>query len=1054
MRWPMRLSCLLMMLSLSSACGDDGDTTSNNPDAGGARDATIGQPDAAVGQPDAGSDFLLSLDLNNEAPYIPPPCYVDTKDEDDRVRNTCFACHSEGRKPDFVITTNRQKNYQFIPQRVAENPWSNPLSDRQAMADAIPDSEIQTYVRESNYFDSQGNIILADKLANLPSGWDFDKDGAWDGYTPDAFFNFDNQGFDKAANGDFTGWRALAYYPFPTTHWPANGAIGDVLLRLPEPFRTSNGTLDVEVYRLNFAILEALHKRENVAIQETNENTYGVDLDQDGTLGTATEIVYAEEDMSYVGDAKTRLEADEVKLATGLFPEGTELLCTVRYLDVGDQDEIKMAARFKEVRYMVKSEWLTPEQLDAIAKSDAQESVAPNDWVKTLEGNLEEGVSNRVGWTMQGFIEDADGALRPQTFEETGYCIGCHGGLGATTDSVFSFSRKLDSDAFQEGWYHHDQKGLTGITEPKVTYDFGDEVHYEYSFYLLYAGAGDDLRDNEEIKDAFIDANGDLDLEAAMALHDDISLLLYPSPERAWRLNKAYKIIAERQSYRLGRDAVLGKVDTLFDEITEDIDLTGVNTAVSLVDGPSDFRPAVDVEIDDNPVDAALRQEISGITDFGGIDGVTYSINWDGEILQSKYSLDVEGFYFPFPLREPLPVRFVVPIGSSSGCYNCHRLEAPMPAGEPVIEGITLPDTPNNEPELALTQLTTDEGADTGAVWSPDGNHIAWVSDRSGSFQIWVMDADGGNQTQITGGGDLIYAQPLFSPDSTRLVYWGYNENTGQSYILNNAVDGTDEIEVVSASQRLDRPSFSPDGNYIAYGIETVDTSWDIHVAANDGTADYRVTSREGSETTAIWDPTATTSPLRLTYKDCAAGEYPLCTQNFLTFDDENFETPDVHTWDDTPPDHVQNGPHSIQAYDWSPDGEYLAYTAELVNNASGKDRVSYMVVVDDIELLPLSSTEPVDTGLCENNPVFPTQGVTLGDRGPVFSPDGTMVAYWAWDQNYRATLWLADADGSNARQLTRFGFDMYPRWNDDSTKLVFESNRSGNTDIWVVDVE
>ncbi|NJK88970.1 MAG: hypothetical protein HC923_05900 [Myxococcales bacterium] len=180
---------------------------------------------------------------------------------------------------------------------------------------------------------------------------------------------------------------------------------------------------------------------------------------------------------------------------------------------------------------------------------------------------------------------------------------------------------------------------------------------------------------------------------------------------------------------------------------------------------------------------------------------------------------------------------------------------------------------------------------------------------------------------------------------------------------------------------------------------------------------------------------------MRLTYKDCAVGDYGLCTQVFLTFVSANFADPEVHVW---------NGPHSIQAYDWSADGERLAYTAELVNAASGEDRVSYMVIVDDITLPSLSSTKE---GISEHDAVAPTNNVTLSDRGPVFSPDSSKVAYWAWDTNYRATLWIADADGSNPKQLTRFGFDMYPRWNPQGTKLVFESNRAGNMDIWVVDV-
>ena len=46
---------------------------------------------------------------------------------------------------------------------------------------------------------------------------------------------------------------------------------------------------------------------------------------------------------------------------------------------------------------------------------------------------------------------------------------------------------------------------------------------------------------------------------------------------------------------------------------------------------------------------------------------------------------------------------------------------------------------------------TVNNGADS---WSPDGAHIAFVSNRSGTYQIWVMDADGSNVVQLTHGSE------------------------------------------------------------------------------------------------------------------------------------------------------------------------------------------------------------------------------------------------------------------------------------------------------------
>jgi Tol biopolymer transport system component len=127
---------------------------------------------------------------------------------------------------------------------------------------------------------------------------------------------------------------------------------------------------------------------------------------------------------------------------------------------------------------------------------------------------------------------------------------------------------------------------------------------------------------------------------------------------------------------------------------------------------------------------------------------------------------------------------------------------------------------------------------------------------------------------------------------------------------------------------------------------------------------------------------------------------------------------------------------------DWSPDGKKIAYTAEIVTNASGEDRVSYLTVVEDVSFTG---------GKTSGTPVVLSKGCTLGDRGPLFSPNGEKVAFWAWDKSYRASLWVSDSDGSNLEQLTSHGFDMYLDWSPDGKKILFESGRNGNMDIWTV---
>lgn len=975
---------------------------------------------------------LKSTVLKNQTAYIPPQCYTQTVDAEKRVRNSCYTCHTRGFRPDFVADGDELQLEYAFPGPAATNPWNNFFRDKTAAANAIADDEIQSYVRRSNYFAADGGIALEDVLAAVPEEWDYDEDGVWSGYVPDCYFDFDDSGFDRDPAGGYTGWRAFAYYPFPATHWPANGGMSDVIVRLPKAFQTRDGAFDPAVYALNLSILESLVKRRDVGIPETDETVYGVDLDRNGTLGTATRVTFEWSPltgrfMEYVGDARAKQVAGEVRMAAGLFPEGTEFLQTLRYIDVAEDDSLRMSARFKEIRYMEKTKWLTYSELEDLALEDVKERDDFPDRIDLPIGNIEDGIGNGIGWRMRGFIEAADGSLRPQTFEETASCIGCHGGVGATADGTYAFARKLDSNAYRNGWFHWSQKGMEGINEPKIEIEKAG-VQYEYGFYLIYNGAGDEFRANDEIVANFLDADGRLKPDMAQALHEDISTLLYPSPERAMTLNKVYKTIVDAQSYAEGREPILARAAHVHEEITVSDEDTQVEKPVNPADFPDEigWRPVVATA--DDPVNDVLRAQVVG-NGMGGPGGTQYEIDWEGLIDESRYGLTVDNFYFPFPPRHTLPVRMVVPLSNIPSCYECHRIVGTVPAANPqVTVPVDLPATETSEPGLDLVRLTADPGTDKNAEWSPDGSKIAWVSDRSGSWQIWTMNADGSGPVQVT-AGPAIHGWPMWSPDGTRLVYWGHNETTGVSSIETVAPDGSDPAVAVESANALDRPQWRPDGQFIAYAA--AGENWDIWVAAPDGSQKWQLTTSTDMDTNPLWAPDGSA----ISYKDApAAGQYNLTIQNFLTFEN-GFESPTLRRWD---------GIKSIQMYDWSPDGTRIAYTAEIVTNASGEDRVSYLAVVEDVY-----PGEENPSG----SPTVLSQGQTLGDRGPVFSPDSRRVAFWSWDKNYRATLWLADADGTNLVQLTKRGFDMYPRWRPDGNALLFESNRAGNMDIWTVEL-
>jgi hypothetical protein len=306
---------------------------------------------------------------------------------------------------------------------------------------------------------------------------------------------------------------------------------------------------------LNLAVVEALIARRDVEIAPTAEAPLRVDLDRDGKLGTARRVKFVESPdtapaLGFVGRARQALEAGQVHAATGLYPEGTEFLHTVRYLDPTPEG-VRMAARLKELRYAKKVEWWSYARLAKRALAEAEDKTDSPAEQRAIGGNIEIGANNGAGWQLQGFIEDASGDLRPQTFEESAYCTGCHGGVGATDDSMFSFSRRLGPGAFQKGWYHWTQRGLEGLA------DRARGLQGEYVTYLRQNGASDEFRQNAEVRERFFDENAKLRGDKLAGLRNDVSSLLVPSPERALALDKAYFLLVREQSFRQGRDLVL-----------------------------------------------------------------------------------------------------------------------------------------------------------------------------------------------------------------------------------------------------------------------------------------------------------------------------------------------------------------------------------------------------------------------------------------------------------------------------------------------------------------
>ena len=475
-------------------------------------------------------DVAPVLTLSNAEAVVPPQCYTRTE----TLNNPCYVCHQdaiEGRE-NVMNDADLQEAYSFSDVGMT-NHWKNLFEDRSARIAGITDQEIIDWIRGDNY-------------SELPSRL---REAGFKGWIPDlknlhlGSEAFDEQGFAK----DGSQWVAFSYKPFPSTFWPTNGSTDDVMIRLPENYRTDKaGKPSPDIYKANLAILEANIKGVNrIGCLPVDEKTIGKDLDGDGTTGIAREIAQA---TGWFG------AAEDLPIERHLYPQGTEFLHTVRYVGVSDDGRIGPSVRMKEVRYSKKAKAYSKPMYARKYALEAIEKEAGNLPAYYDLGHY--GLDNGNGWALHGFIEDRKGRLRAMTYEENFSCMGCHNSVGSTIDKTFSFPRKMDGPA---GWGYIDLKGMPDAPNK------GESVG-EIATYLARAGGGSEFRNNDEMSRKWYRENGTLDhvkLKEAKDVYD----LITPSPERALALNKAYKTIVEDQDFIHGKDAVLTPPTNVYDKI-------------------------------------------------------------------------------------------------------------------------------------------------------------------------------------------------------------------------------------------------------------------------------------------------------------------------------------------------------------------------------------------------------------------------------------------------------------------------------------------------------
>ena len=107
-------------------------------------------------------------------------------------------------------------------------------------------------------------------------------------------------------------------------------------------------------------------------------------------------------------------------------------------------------------------------------------------------------------------------------------------------------------------------------------------------------------------------------------------------------------------------------------------------------------------------------------------------------------------------------------------------------------------------------------------TWSADGELIAYASTRSGSTQIWMMNADGSDQRQLTFGLGPDYPDanvPSWSFDGSLIAFWsGFERRYGEIWVIEPDGSNPRQVTETADPRNSDDPHWSSDGSTIVYG--------------------------------------------------------------------------------------------------------------------------------------------------------------------------------------------------------------------------------------------
>ena len=217
----------------------------------------------------------------------------------------------------------------------------------------------------------------------------------------------------------------------------------------------------------------------------------------------------------------------------------------------------------------------------------------------------------------------------------------------------------------------------------------------------------------------------------------------------------------------------------------------------------------------------------------------------------------------------------------------------------------------NGGPQVNLTRSPA---TDQGPAYSSDGRLLAFHSNRSGNFEIYVKNLDNDTLTNVSSfaaGGELF---PTWSRDSNRLGFSSNRDGNTEIYVMNS--DGTSPARLTDHPAQDALPDWAPDGSVIAFNtnrdqpvaVPDHPPEAEIYTVDPDTAALTRLTEVPGIDAGASWSPDGS----KIAFHSNRDGNFEIYVMNA----DGSGQT------------RITENPASDTFASWSPDGKLLSFTS------------------------------------------------------------------------------------------------------------------------------